>query len=378
MGLELLTIHDAKDFYALRNEWNDLLEKSDQNTIFLRWEWLYTWWQVYGTGSNQLCIYIVKEDGRLVAIAPFYRTRKYIFFSELRFLGSNVICSDYLNIILIKNKEETLMDFILPALDGMKNWDALELKNIISSSGSVSAVESFFKRRGYMTSLDREYTVCPYIYLKSPWESINDSFSSKIRNIISRKSKKLEKSYTVSYYNVKSNEDIKKYLPDFVRLSRLRFNQKKMRSPFMDEKFYAFHKKIISELAKKEMVKFDFLKVNDTLIASTYMFRYNKRDYYYQSGFDPDWDSYSPGTLLFYHSIKNAHDTGIEEYDFLQGDENYKSKWTERFRYCSKLRIINNQHPGGVWLLHMESLMSAIKKMIKFIVSKESFAANHG
>jgi CelD/BcsL family acetyltransferase involved in cellulose biosynthesis len=370
MGLELITIHNAKDFYALRNEWNDLLEKSDQNTIFLRWEWLYIWWQVYGTGPNQLCIYIIKDNGRLVAIAPFYRTKKYLFFSEMRFLGSNVICSDYLNIILTKNREDALMDFLLSALDEAKSWDALELKNMLSSSSSVAAVESFFEGRGYKASLVRENTVCPYVYLNSPWENISDSFSSQIRNIVSRKSKKLEKNFTVSYFNVKSDEDIKKNLPEFLRLSRLRFNEKKMHSPFLDSKFYAFHEKIISELSKKHMVKFDFLKVNDTLMAGTYIYRYNKRDYYYQSGFDPAWSNYSPGTLLFYHSIKNAHDTGQEEYDFLQGDEDYKGKWTEHVRYCAKLRIINNKRLGGVLLQNVESLAAIIKKTVKFISSK--------
>jgi hypothetical protein len=33
-------INDIDEFYSLRDEWNCLLALSDQDTIFLRWEWL--------------------------------------------------------------------------------------------------------------------------------------------------------------------------------------------------------------------------------------------------------------------------------------------------------------------------------------------------
>jgi len=363
-NIAVAVISDSHEFALLRDEWNELLEISNQNTIFLRWEWLYNWWEVYGTGSGQLCIYVARENGRLLGIAPLCIQKKYRYFKELSFLGTNVICSDHLDFILYQNREKEVLHEILLAISSNNNWDTLELRNISSTSTIISAIESFFGRNKVF--IDRKYTTCPYIPLTSPWETVYSAYSPLIRNVIKRKSKKLEKLHKISYCETTSDSDVRNVFAHFIELNKLRFEQKKMRSPFCDADFCRFHENVVADLSPKGMVRFGFVKADDNFIAGIYLLTYNNSHSYYQSGFDPAWDNYSPGTLLFHNSIKTAYEQGAKEFDFLQGDEKYKSNWTEFIRYNTKLCVYKNDFRGDC-LYRIIELRSYFIKLLRSI-----------
>src|SRR5262249_34062566 len=59
-----------EELQALRAEWDDLLQSSRADVVFLTWEWLLTWW-AHVASSWRLHVLTVYEDGRLVGLAPF-------------------------------------------------------------------------------------------------------------------------------------------------------------------------------------------------------------------------------------------------------------------------------------------------------------------
>ena len=72
-------VKDFSSFLALEKEWNSLVERSQDDTIFLRHEWFKCWWNAYGA-EKELLILLVKEDGELIGISPF-------MISKVRFRG---------------------------------------------------------------------------------------------------------------------------------------------------------------------------------------------------------------------------------------------------------------------------------------------------
>ena len=187
--------------------------------------------------------------------------------------------------------------------------------------------------------------ICPYIDLSADWGTVFKSYSSSIRSIIK---KKLHKYEDLSFISVGAQKDVDKLFPEFLRLSHLRFGQKNMKSPFSDERFLTFHQNIIRELYKDGIIIFYFLKVKDELIAGLYLFHYDNKYYYYQSGFNPAWKTYSPGTLLFHHCIEDAYKKQIQQFDFLRGDEEYKNLWTKAKKVNETLTIYNNSMKGFI------------------------------
>jgi hypothetical protein len=71
MQLNVSVLTDPKAFRDMKGEWNSLLEESEARNIFLTWEWMHTWWEIYGRNSELHIILLRNPLGQLVGIAPF-------------------------------------------------------------------------------------------------------------------------------------------------------------------------------------------------------------------------------------------------------------------------------------------------------------------
>src|SRR2546428_11730535 len=100
-------IEDPSAFDGLRAEWNELLEASPSKSLFLTWEWLFTWWKHLADG-RRLSILVVHAAGELVAIAPLtWRPRRLghlLSVRSLEFLGTGSVGSDYLDLIVRRGR----------------------------------------------------------------------------------------------------------------------------------------------------------------------------------------------------------------------------------------------------------------------------------
>ena len=109
-------IQDRNKFRNMSLEWNSLLEKSNVFSVYLSWEWLYTWWEIFGKTQNwELFIVTVRENGELVGIAPFIKRQIKVLGIinriSIEFLGTgedekDEVCSNYLDIIVKANSKE--------------------------------------------------------------------------------------------------------------------------------------------------------------------------------------------------------------------------------------------------------------------------------
>jgi CelD/BcsL family acetyltransferase involved in cellulose biosynthesis len=81
------------------------------------------------------------------------------------------------------------------------------------------------------------------------------------------------------------------------------------------------------------------LRLNGKPAGCLYGFLYGGKFYYYQSGFDPAYEKYSPGMIVFGLSIQAAIEEGAYEFDLLHGDESYKSRWTGLRRDLTRVEL---------------------------------------
>ena len=63
-------VRGFSSFLGLEKEWNSVLQKSENDSIFLRHEWFRSWWEAYGA-EKELLILLFKENGELLGICPF-------------------------------------------------------------------------------------------------------------------------------------------------------------------------------------------------------------------------------------------------------------------------------------------------------------------
>jgi len=68
-------------------------------------------------------------------------------------------------------------------------------------------------------------------------------------------------------------------------------------------------------------------RCNDRIVAVFYGFALHDTVYYYLSGYDPDLEKLSIGTILVAHAVEQAVRDGAQTFDFLRGAEEYKYTW---------------------------------------------------
>src|SRR5207302_569350 len=95
---------DQSEFDTMREEWNELLNQSASDSVFLRWEWMHTWWDIFKQ-KRRLLILTARSNGRLVGIAPFYIETAGLLRTRYLKLCSEELSPDYLDIIAEKGQE---------------------------------------------------------------------------------------------------------------------------------------------------------------------------------------------------------------------------------------------------------------------------------
>jgi CelD/BcsL family acetyltransferase involved in cellulose biosynthesis len=334
-------IRTDREFYHLKGEWNELLSRSESNVVFLTWDWLYNWWECFKNDS-ELRILLIRDRHNLKCIAPFFVSKtKVRGWRRLNFLGSTSVGSDYLDFILEKGSEDEIISQIFDYLNSNKEkWQAISLTDIPDQSRTIALVYRYYKDNFYVST--KAHTICPYIPLPDNYEVFLNSLSSNMRYNVRRKRRRFENDFHGEFIVLKERSELEKSIDDLIRLNANRMHEKKINSPFYDKSFSEFHRNVMRTFFEKNWLRLFFLRVKGRLVASLYAFAYGGKYYYYQSGFDPEWGKVSPGLLLFSYSIENAILEGANEFDFLQGDEEYKHNWTKQARRNLKITIYRN------------------------------------
>ena len=135
-----VTIVDSiNQMQNLAESWNDLLLRSQSNTIFLTWEWQFSWAECFLNSARKLFILTIHRGNELVGIVPWYIHKlEYLGLplKQIEFLGARETDSDYLDVIIKRGieKEVTLSiyDFLFSKVSS--RWDCFMLRDIPADS----------------------------------------------------------------------------------------------------------------------------------------------------------------------------------------------------------------------------------------------------
>ncbi len=91
----------------------------------------------------------------------------------------------------------------------------------------------------------------------------------------------------------------------------------------MDDRMETFFRMAAAAFAQKGWLQLWTLEA-DRPLASLLCFDYAGVMSLYNSGFEPDARSVSPGIVLIAHALREAISRGRQRFDFLRGEEAYK------------------------------------------------------
>ncbi len=300
-------------FFELRQEWHQLLENSAVNEIFMTPEYQSVWWQTLGRGELHL-ISVRSDAGELVGLAPLF-----VHNHMYSFIGCKDV-SDYLDFIVHKDHEELVYQAILYELKSIK-IATFSLCSIPESSPTLVHLPKMLS--GQVELSIAQQAVCPQILLPNTWDSYLNNLDRKQRQEIKRKWKKIEATEDVRYYCISEEQPTTQAAPLFIELHQQSSETKR---DFWDPHHQAFFEQLLPMLARHGWLKLFFLSIkrHPKPIAAMLLFDYGGHYDLYNSGYNPDFSSLSPGQVLTAYTIKDAIENDRSLYDFLRGDELYK------------------------------------------------------
>lgn len=372
--LKVKKIEDTSEFLCLKDKWDVLLSQSRTNSIFLSWEWLYTWWLVYKDTRN-LCIFTVEDgDGNLLGIAPFVSRRVRFLFNSLtvlEFLGTGErknekVCSEFLDFIIQKDREEEIMDILLNYLiSNSSKWDIINLESVLDNSCIVKYA-SFFKSIQTLRLWKYPDDIGGYNYLVLPesWNAYIKSKKIKFRKEIKRIKKYMPKYGNVNVRICEDEVSLNEDMERFIRLHQMRWNSVGKPGRFSCEKFSHFHKRLAPLLLRKGRLLLLSVEINGQLQICEYGFGYNQNLFIYQTGYNPFFPKKAGlGFFSMSYLIEYAITQGFNEIDFLRGEGFHKDRWSRNKHSCFNLTIIRKGIKAKLYIL-----MKAMEQRLKYLI----------
>jgi CelD/BcsL family acetyltransferase involved in cellulose biosynthesis len=343
------TIAEVSGFAAMQKEWDELLQSSGSDGIFLTWEWLYTWWK-HLAGNTRLSILAVRCEGELAALAPCVRRPPALFRGRpipiLEFLGSGDVGSDYLDVIVRRGCEPEAWRALASCLAGEKlmlNWTQLK-RGACLADGVGSALGG----SGWSVA-ETQTNTCPFIPLAGKsWESYLATLGAEHRYNFHRKWKRLNRDYKVQFEQVRTREQCRESIDLVMALHNRRWRDRGGSNAFHTPAMVAFHREFSQVALDRGWLRLYVLQLDGKPAASLYGFLYRRTFYFYQSGFDATYDKHSVGLVAMGLAIQSAIEEGAEEYDLLHGSEAYKSHWSHDSRELGRLEVYPPRSLGWI------------------------------
>ena len=341
----------------LRAEWNDLCQRMAYATPFATWEWADGWLQVIGRDSHVL-IAVARRNGRVVGILPLARSGSSAWVPVLTVLGVDRLYPDHIALLAAGEVSKDMLAALLrAALAAAGSRARIDLPMVAADSGMNRACAE-----AGLPARMRAAGIAPYLPISASFEKFLAGLSSNERYKIRNRTKKMLAVPGVRYGAVAENEH-SAVLARLRELHASRATQKGIESSFDRDDVQDFHARLVAALPA-ESLTFRCLWSGDEIFAVFYGFTLQGRLFYFQLGYDPAWSDRSPGIVLLSEVIREAHERGCTEFNFLQGDEAFKWTWTKQSRTLNTWTFYS---PGAVGLLRKtwETGVDRLKATIK-------------
>jgi CelD/BcsL family acetyltransferase involved in cellulose biosynthesis len=354
--LTVKNLHDTDSFINLRTEWEQLLTESASSSVFLTWEWLFSWWKNYGAGK-ELWLVTVRRDKKLVGLLPLMKeTRKKLGVTLSTIVNLGTPQSDVGGFLFNPGDDDIPIAILEYLKKHQKGWDILELNEISLRDPAFPFIASAFDPKQY-SRID-EVNAHFFIELEDSWDKFGQRLSKKFRHNLRRALKLAEEIGPVKITRLQGRDVNEKSLDIITEINR-HANYPKLYNSLSEQ---AFLKELAVSMAEKKWFSIYLLFVNNEPVAYEYGFVHENRFEDWRSGFDTRFPAnISIGKLLAMQVVQKCIEEKQREIDFLRGDESYKQEWVPSKRDFVNIRLFNNSKPQAMgaflWLQKIKPLL---------------------
>ncbi|HUI65612.1 MAG TPA: GNAT family N-acetyltransferase [Bacteroidota bacterium] len=349
LNLAVCEHRTLEEFRALEPEWDALLARCPTRSLYMTFEWLWTWWASLGGAKRSLRILSVREGEELVGIAPLMDVRRrwmgipyesIEFLSAPNFAFSHLTMSGILDIIAPVRTEEVL-DAILLHLEGTQSgWIYMRLDPLVEDGPCARFLPELAKRHQMHTrwgAPEAAYEVA----LDSGWGHYVQATDPAMHSRIASYERRFARSGRVNWEDEQSTQgpsELVKTIMDVERRSWKWAHGLSINSRGYGGFFEAF----LRLAAERGWLRLSILKSDDRPCAYLYGVKFENTVEAIKTAYDRSFERFSPGQILMGHYLRRAAAEGIHTVNLHIGAGEYKSRWATREREYRVLFLERN------------------------------------
>lgn len=355
---EVKVIRTRSELGELAGVWNAFVDRCPGGNVFLTWEWISNWVEVY-LPEDRLLTVVISDGGAPRAIAPLcVQEKRFVGGAKikvLRFLGSGEVCADHLDMMVTGDREGEWSRRIWDELFGplRREWDVFEYYDAPGASSILEAFGRFAKKdTRCIKSESVGDTICPYLDLPGSWEEFLEQCGGTRRYTISYSMRKLAEQGNLEKRFCEKADEVDGFMEAFISLHQKSWNARGKPGAFSSTRFAEFHRRVAKEFLEKGVLFLCSFHLDGRHVGSFYGFQYGGTVSYYLLGVETNpVKRVKTGTAVLGHCIEEAIRRGCKEFDFLRGDEEYKYRWTSTDRRNPRVQFFNRTAPALVYLV---------------------------
>jgi CelD/BcsL family acetyltransferase involved in cellulose biosynthesis len=306
-----MSIEVIDDITRLREflpEWGDFARNNCPATPFQTPEWLITWWSHFGSG--QLHVLVFRCEKNVTGVLPCF-LHEWNHRRQLTLIGSGV--SDYLDPIIDITHAPGILDNLRLHLGRCELWDVCDWQDL--------SAETPLQTLGATV----EDMPCSRIELGESFEEFLRTRPKELKRNLRRYKDGTPLSARLRL--TVSCRPAQGLLDSLIELHGARWRKCGETGTIEANHAEGFLSDIVAALSQVDMLLTFGLYFDGRIVAVILAFRNQTTIFEYLSAFDPEYEKFSFGRELLSRAIQYAHAHRYRCWDFLRGDEAYKSLW---------------------------------------------------
>lgn len=334
------------DISALSEQWQ-ALEACSDNPFFLSWQWIGVWLTAFQSQVTVVTVHSCEEQLVALGLLVQKNTRRHGFLSSkclyLHQTGlpeSDQIWVEYNGFLIHKAHTEEAEKAALSYIREQMNWD----------EWIVGAIEAS-KIKLYCEELNTSAHILwdapcygvDLTSLKTSAQCYLQTLSANTRYQINRARRLYEQEGSIKILRPESVSEAQAWFDKIGPLHIKRWGDGLAQSGFANPLFVQFHRQLI-EQCWNQFVDIVAIELDGVPIALFYNFIYRRRVYFYLAGLRVEQDSkLKPGLLGHALCIEDYVERGYEFYDFMGGEERYKTQLGTRHSHLVRVSLQRHQ-----------------------------------
>jgi len=351
-----ITLTRPSDLAAVAERWQALEARAD-SSFFQSWTWVGC---LAGERFPDPILLAAEEDGRTLALALFNR-RRHAFAPEALHLGESgggaldSVFVEHNGPLIERGREDLLPALLRAAIEApvVAEGRTRRRRLVLSGVGEphLRAARAAITGGGYACLLrTRPAPFVDLAGLRRAGGNFLQNLSANTRYQLRRSARRYAEAGPLAIQRPATLEQAREFLDALAALHQATWQGRGLPGMFAAPDFLRFHRTLLARALPRGELDLLHVSAGSRTVGYLYNFRHRGHVLTYQSGFDyaAAGPHEKPGMTCHHMAIEACAAEGVEYYDFLAGEDRYKTSLANGVEPLHWLEISPRWSVGGV------------------------------